>query len=84
MPDHLHALLSFGVEQEMKRVISNWKHFTSSQKKMIWQRDFFDHRIRSEESFTEKWEYIRQNPVRKGLVDHIDDWPFAWSGQQVN
>ena len=57
MPDHLHALLSFGTQWEMKRVIFNWKHFTSKQKKIVWQSDFFDHRIRSENSFADKWEY---------------------------
>ena len=81
MPDHLHTLLSFGTQWDMKRVVSLWKHFSSSQKKILWQRDFFDHRVRSENSFADKWEYIRQNPVRKGLVNHADDWPYYWSGQ---
>ena len=33
-----------------------------------WQEESFDHVVRSEKSFHEKLEYLRQNPVRKGLV----------------
>ena len=32
-----------------------------------WQAGFFDHLIRHRESYVEKWEYVRQNPVRAGL-----------------
>ena len=31
---------------------------------------------RREESAAEKWEYIRENPVRAGLVSHWSDWPY--------
>jgi REP element-mobilizing transposase RayT len=41
-----------------------------------WQKDFFDHVIRSEESYSEKWLYVAQNPVRKKLVKRPEDWPF--------
>jgi hypothetical protein len=40
---------------------------------------FFDHLIRSSESYAEKWEYVRENPVRAGLVTSADDWP--WQGE---
>ena len=42
----------------------------------IWQREFFDHVLRSEESYAEKWEYVRQNPVRAGLAVDAEEWPF--------
>jgi len=42
----------------------------------LWQREFFDHVLRSEESYAQKWEYVRQNPVRAGLTTRADDWPF--------
>jgi putative transposase len=41
-----------------------------------WQKDFFDHVMRSEESYTEKWLYVAENPVRKNLVARAEDWPF--------
>ena len=42
----------------------------------IWQRGFFDHLLRSAESYTQKWEYVRENPVRAGLVARPEDWPY--------
>ena len=42
----------------------------------LWQREFFDHVLRSEESFQEKWNYVRNNPVRAGLAPSLDDWPY--------
>src|ERR1019366_7309603 len=42
----------------------------------IWQREFFDHVLRSEEGYAEKWEYVRQNPVRAGLAARAEEWPF--------
>jgi len=43
----------------------------------IWQRGFFDHLLRSEESYGQKWNYVRENPVRAGLVARVEDWRFA-------
>ena len=44
--------------------------------KRIWQREFFDYVLRSEESYAEKWEYVRLNPVRAGLVVRAEEWTF--------
>ena len=43
-----------------------------------WQEGCFDRLLRSEESLSEKWEYLRQNPVRAGLVVDRDDWPYQF------
>jgi hypothetical protein len=40
---------------------------------------FFDHLIRHSESYAEKWEYVRLNPVRAGLVKTCQEWP--WQGE---
>ena len=42
----------------------------------FWQEEFFDHLLRRAESYAEKWEYVRWNPVRAGLVANADDWPY--------
>ncbi len=44
----------------------------------IWQREFFDHVLRSDESAQAKAQYICENPVRKGLVKELDDYPWLW------
>ena len=41
-----------------------------------WQKGFFDHVMRSEESYSEKWLYVAENPVRKKLAAHPEDWPY--------
>jgi putative transposase len=41
-----------------------------------WQKGFFDHVMRSEESYSEKWLYVAENPVRKKLAARPEDWPF--------
>jgi putative transposase len=43
-----------------------------------WQEGCFDRLLRSDESLSEKWEYLRQNPVRAGLVSHPEDWPYQF------
>jgi hypothetical protein len=39
---------------------------------------FFDHRLRRDESFGQKADYILHNPVRAGFVEKIEDWPYIW------
>jgi REP element-mobilizing transposase RayT len=79
MPDHLHALVSFAPDRAMKAIISNWKEIVAKRAPVSWQRDFFDHRLRADESFDEKAHYIRMNPVRAGLTAKAADWAFVWS-----
>lgn len=43
----------------------------------FWQPGFHDHVLRNDESYGEKWSYVRENPVRAGLVLNADDWPYA-------
>jgi len=46
-----------------------------------WQEGFFDHVLRSSESYSQKWDYVRQNPVRAKLIEKSEDWP--WQGECV-
>ena len=41
-----------------------------------WQSGGFDRLLRTSESIHEKWNYIRENPVRAGLVQHWKHWPY--------
>jgi hypothetical protein len=45
----------------------------------FWQADTFDHILRSAKSYSEKWDYVRANPVRSGLTAHPEGWP--WQGE---
>ena len=79
MPDHLHALISFPYERPMRQIIADWKRFLATKLKIERQRDFFDHRLRKEESYREKADHIRANPVRAGLVTQLEEWPYFWT-----
>jgi REP element-mobilizing transposase RayT len=54
MPDHLHAVIAFPREAGMKMTVTNWKRFLARNEKIVWQRDFFDHRLRDHHEETEK------------------------------
>ena len=77
MPDHWHALLSFPSESRMIAVVGRWKAWQTRNLDLLWQDNFFDHRIRSPHELQLKAEYIRQNPVGKGLCKNAADWPWA-------
>ena len=44
--------------------------------KPLWQRDYWDRQLRRGDSYSEKWEYVRLNPLRKGWVSAPDEWPY--------
>jgi PncC family amidohydrolase len=84
MPDHCHALLSFPGNQTLEAVVREWKKYVARELGIQWQRDFFEHRLRGDESLRDKQEYIRQNPVRAGLVSRPEDWTFVWEPPETD
>jgi REP element-mobilizing transposase RayT len=87
MPDHVHFFccrMARENSRDLSVFMQRWKEWTSKgliksigAYSPVWQKEFFDHVLRSSESYAEKWEYVRMNPVRAGLVGHPDDWPYA-------
>jgi REP element-mobilizing transposase RayT len=77
MPDHLHALLAFPFDRDMRLIVGRWKAWQVRTLKIEWQENFFDHRIRNRAEFQLKADYIRQNPVVKGLCLQASDWPWV-------
>jgi REP element-mobilizing transposase RayT len=77
MPDHLHLFVARG---DGAATLSAWVKAlkaVAGQRAFQWQAGFFDHLLRSDESYERKWEYVYQNPVRAGLVATPEEWPFA-------
>jgi putative transposase len=83
MPDHLHALISFPATAELRKTIRTWNSFVARTIKINWQRDFFDHRLRGDESYREKADYVLANPTRAGLCGTSEGWPYTWIPEQV-
>ena len=90
MPDHVHFFCRPELDAKtLSEFVGNWKSWTSRAIKALglprsapaattlWQREFFDHVLRSAESYGEKWSYVRDNPVRAGLVSTADEWKYA-------
>jgi putative transposase len=83
MPDHVHFFCSAASStKDLAAFVRDWKRWTARQiadatfiSPPIWQREFFDHVLRSSGSYAAKWIYVRDNPVRAGLVTSADDWP---------
>lgn len=51
--------------------------FTRIKRAWRWQDGFHDHKFRTPESESRKWEYVCLNPVRAGLVKRPEEWPFG-------
>ena len=77
MPDHLHLLIGVPGNPKLSSLVRDFKRITTRIANVTWQRNFFDHRLRNDESENEKVAYIRANPVRTGLIGPNDRWPFA-------
>jgi putative transposase len=84
MPDHLHLLVCTPQDRELTKVIGPWKQWLAREHEIEWQENFFDHRLRRDESAEEKWQYVHFNPVRAGLIDRPEDWPWVWMPEEVS
>jgi len=80
MPDHVHLFAAPGeMDVDLDTWMRYWKRLFSSlhgRREHRWQAGHWDRRLRTGESYDEKWQYVRNNPVRHGLVAKPDDWPF--------
>ena len=83
MPDHIHLFVCGPDNFELGRWIGLLKQCLAKSvarapsADSVWERGCFDHVLRSDESYAQKWNYVRENPVRAGLVTNADDWPYA-------
>ena len=87
MPDHVHFFCSAELDaKSLPTFMQAWKQWTSKRMARelkfsgtVWQEEFFDHVLRSSESSSQKWDYVRENAVRGGFVTRSDEWP--WQGE---
>ena len=83
MPDHVHLFVVLppsGITlskwmQALKSVLGK-ELLTLGYHKPHWQEGFFDHVLRGSESYSEKWDYVRMNPLRAGLCVEPANWRF--------
>jgi putative transposase len=83
MPNHVHMFCApNGVDApSLDRWMRYWKSraIVAMGKRSgdLWQRHHWDRQLRSGDSYGEKWEYVRNNPVRHSYVANADDWPYS-------
>ena len=84
MPDHFHISLSPSIESgSVSKILQSFKSYTTQIGWRygiigeLWQKSFYDHIARKGEDLIEIYNYILYNPVRKGLVEKPEDWPFS-------
>ena len=90
MPNHVHLLFwalrdsagwPFPMVDIMQSLKSSSAHSVNKMLRRagpVWDEESFDHVLRSDESWEQKREYIRQNPARAGLVKRPEDYRWLW------
>jgi len=80
MPDHMHIIVTPTKDREapvsnLSAALKRWMR-QELRAEWRWQRGCFDRLLRSGESLHSKWLYLLENPLRAGLVNDSDDWPY--------
>jgi REP element-mobilizing transposase RayT len=88
MPDHVHFFCSPGTHQPpgIRRWSGFWKRAVGKvdpSLKRVFQEDCWDVQIRDAAHFDEKLSYMMNNPVRAGLVESSDQWPYQGKVHEV-
>ncbi len=82
VPDHIHFFWAPNGNDipSLERWMRCWKSVVTkrigAESGDVWQRDHWDRQLRSVESYADKWEYVRRNPVRHGYCDDPAEWPY--------
>src|ERR1035438_9036342 len=86
MPDHLHLLLTVGGGMTVERAMQFIKGGFSYRLKKecgylgeVWQRGFSETRVEDRQSFMKHRDYIAANPVKAGLVDSPEEFPYCFT-----
>lgn len=85
MPDHCHLLIEGKSDNsDLWRCVVDFKRksgfwLSQNQYPQEWQKDFYDHILRKEEDLEKQVRYILGNPLRKGLVEDWNAYPYKGS-----
>ena len=85
MPDHVHLLVEGTADSsDCKQFIARLKqysgyYYSAAYHEKLWQRYGFEHVLRDDETTMVVAKYILENPIRAGLVNRVEDYPFVGS-----
>ena len=84
MPDHYHAVIALTGTESLSQIMRSIGSHTAREGNRLkgssgqfWQRGYYDRAIRKTEDINDIFEYIYNNPVRRGLVQVAEEWPYS-------
>ena len=81
MPEHVHLLLSEPKSGTLAEALKSLKQGVSRRliagAEHFWQKRYYDHNVRSAQSFFNKLRYIHRNPVTRGLCASPEEWEWS-------
>jgi REP element-mobilizing transposase RayT len=95
MPNHAHLILTpkrdeHGEPIRLSRILQHLKGASAieinralKRSGRLWQREYFDRVIRSLTDFNRKARYIEHNPVKAGLCEKPEDWPWSSASRHL-
>jgi putative transposase len=90
LPDHVHVLAQplskrGGGVFNLTEILHSIKSFSSQkinrqrrEPGSLWQAESYDRIVRDEAEFLEKWQYIRNNPIKIGLAQSSEEYPWLY------
>ena len=86
MPDHLHLLVRTAKSADLVAFVRLFKQLSgyayrrsTGDPEVLWQTSYHDHVLRREEELHAVARYIWANPVRAGLVESAEKYPYSGS-----
>jgi len=84
MPNHLHVLITvdnmMSIEKAMQLIKGGFSYRVRKElgyQGEVWQRGYSEVRIRDRRGFLKHRDYIDQNPIRAGLANTADEYPYG-------
>lgn len=84
MPDHMHAVVVLKSDERLEGIVQRLKSYTAhainkllGRRGPVWVPAYYDHAIRRVQSIEDVVAYVERNPVRAGLAQSAEDYPFS-------
>lgn len=93
LPEHMHCVIELPpddadfalrwrlIKMNFSKALPLTERRNASRQKRgergVWQRRYWEHRIRDEADFLAHMDYVHINPVKHGWVKHVADWPYS-------
>lgn len=75
------GLIKSGFSKKAKQLFHHEEWMNQSKQRhresTIWQRRFWEHHVRDEQDYRNHVDYLHYNPVKHGLVEHVEAWPYS-------